>query len=150
MVSDLVSFLFFISSIFLYIRRASAGRVWFSLLLFFLCLYVILNLVLIGSNYFTGDGITDAVLYTVTSSLKGAGLTKYILPFSGLVVALAVIVSLLVWCLKKRKSHNSSWKFSVLAVVLAVFSVGSTQAFQNISRLVKTQISGDTADFDTY
>src|SRR5471032_445106 len=63
MVSDLVSFLFFISSIFLYIRRASAGRVWFSLLLFFLCLYVILNLVLIGSNYFTGDGITDAVLY---------------------------------------------------------------------------------------
>lgn len=150
MVSDLVSFLFFISSIFLYIRRASAGRVWFSLLLFFLCLYVILNLVLIGSNYFTGDGITDAVLYTVTSSLKGAGLTKYILPFSGLVVALAVIVSLLVWCLKKRKSHNSSWKYSVLAVVLAVFSVGSTQAFQNISRLVKTQISGDTADFDSY
>ena len=150
MVSDLVSFLFFISSIFLYIRRASAGRVWFSLLLFFLCLYVILNLVLIGSNYFTGDGITDAVLYTVTSSLKGAGLTKYILPFSGLVVALAVIVSLLVWCLKKRKNHNSSWKFSVLAVVLAVFSVGSTQAFQNISRLVKTQISGDTADFDSY
>lgn len=150
MVSDLVSFLFFISSIFLYIRRASAGRVWFSLLLFFLCLYVILNLVLIGSNYFTGDGITDAVLYTVTSSLKGAGLTKYILPFSGLVAALVVIVSLLVWCLKKRKSHNSSWKYSVLAVVLAVFSVGSTQAFQNISRLVKTQISGDTADFDSY
>src|SRR5471030_966111 len=150
MVSDFVSFLFFISSIFLYVRRASAGRVWFSLLLFFLSLYVILNLVLIGSNYFTGDGITDAVMYTVTSSLKGAGLTKYILPFSGLVAALAVILTLLIWCLKKRKGHNSSWVHSVLAVVLAVFSVGSTQAFQNISRLVKTQISGDTADFDTY
>jgi len=150
MVSDFVSFLFFISSIFLYVRRASAGRVWFSLLLFFLSLYVILNLVLIGSNYFTGDGITDAVMYTVTSSLKGAGLTKYILPFSGLVAALAVILTLLIWCLKKRKGHNSSWVHSVLAVVLAVFSVGSTQAFQNISRLVKTQISGDTADFDAY
>src|SRR5476651_2793945 len=150
MVSDFVSFLFFISSIFLYIRRASAGRVWFSLLLFFLSLYVILNLVLIGSNYFTGDGITDAVMYTVTSSLKGAGLTKYILPFSGLVAALAVILTLLIWCLKKRKGHNSSWVYSVCAVVLAVFSVGSTQAFQNISRLVKTQISGDTADFDAY
>lgn len=150
MVLDLVSFLFFISSIFLYVRRASAGRVWFSLLLFFLSLYVVLNLVLIGSNYFTGDGITDAVLYTLTSSLEGAGMSKYILPFSGLVVALAVIVTLLVWCLKKRRAHNSSWVYSVLAVVLAVFSVGSTQAFQNISRLVKTQISGDTADFDTY
>ncbi|MGV8924452.1 MAG: phosphatidylglycerol--membrane-oligosaccharide glycerophosphotransferase [Ewingella sp.] len=150
MVSDLVSFLFFISSIFLYVRRASAGRVWFSLLLFFLSLYVILNLVLIGSNYFTGDGITDAVLYTLTSSLKGAGMNKYILPFSGLVVTLATIVTLLVWCLKKRRTHNSSWVYSVLAVILAVFSVGSTQAFQNISRLVKTQISGDTADFDTY
>jgi len=150
MVTDLVSFLLFVSSILLYVRRASAGRIWFSLLLFFLCLYVVLNLVLIGSNYFTGDGITDAVLYTVTSSLKGAGLTKYILPFAGLVVALVVIVSLLVWCLRKRRAQKSSWVYSVCAVMLAVFSVGSTQAFQNISRLVKTQISGDTADFDTY
>ncbi len=150
MVTDFISFFLFVSSIFLYVRRASAGRIWFSLLLFFLTLYVVLNLVLIGSNYFTGDGITDAVLYTVTSSLKGAGLSKYILPFAGLVVALVVIVSLLVWCLKKRRASNSSWVYSVFAVVLAVFSVGSTQAFQNISRLVKTQMSGDTADFDTY
>jgi len=53
MVTDFISFFLFVSSIFLYVRRASAGRIWFSLLLFFLTLYVILNLVLIGSNYFT-------------------------------------------------------------------------------------------------
>ncbi|PKE30153.1 phosphatidylglycerol--membrane-oligosaccharide glycerophosphotransferase [Rahnella sp. AA] len=150
MVSEMISFVLFLSSIFLYITRASASRVWFSLVLFFLGLYVILNVILIGSNYFTGDGITDAVLYTVTSSLKGAGLNKYILPFIGLLTGLITVFALLAWGLKQRRAKNSSAVYSVLAVVLAVFSVGSTQAFQNISRLVKTQITGSGADFTTY
>jgi len=81
MASEWLSFVLFLSSIYFYVTRASAGRIWFSLVLFFLGLYVILNVILIGSNYFTGEGITDAVLYTVTSSLKGAGLNKYLLPF---------------------------------------------------------------------
>lgn len=150
MASEIISFILFLSSIFLYVTRASASRVWFSLVLFFLGLYVILNVILIGSNYFTGEGITDAVLYTVTSSLKGAGLNKYILPFIGLLTGLIAVFALLAWGLKQRRAKNSSVMYSVLAVVLAVFSVGSTQAFQNISRLVKTQISGHGADFDTY
>ncbi len=150
MASEWLSFVLFLSSIYFYVTRASAGRIWFSLVLFFLGLYVILNVILIGSNYFTGEGITDAVLYTVTSSLKGAGLNKYILPFLGLLAGLIIVFWLLAWGLKQRRAKNSSAVYSVLAVVLAVFSVGSTQAFQNISRLVKTQISGSGADFDTY
>jgi len=150
MASEWLSFVLFLSSIYFYVTRASAGRIWFSLVLFFLGLYVILNVILIGSNYFTGEGITDAVLYTVTSSLKGAGLNKYILPFLGLLAGLIIVFWLLAWGLKQRRAKNSSAVYSGLAVVLAVFSVGSTQAFQNISRLVKTQISGSGADFDTY
>lgn len=120
MASEIISFILFLSSIFLYVTRASASRVWFSLVLFFLGLYVILNVILIGSNYFTGEGITDAVLYTVTSSLKGAGLNKYILPFIGLLTGLIAVFALLAWGLKQRRAKNSSVMYSVLAVVLAV------------------------------
>lgn len=150
MTSEWGSIVLFVISIYLYMTRATAGRVWFSLLLFFLGLYVILNLVFIGANYFTGNGITDAVLYTVTNSLQGAGVGKYILPFAGLVALLVIIFALLIWCLKRQNSKQSSKIFSVLAIVLAVFSVTSTQAFLDISRLVKSQLSGDGADFYSY
>lgn len=45
-------------------------------------LFVVLNITLYASDYFTGDGINDAVLYTLTNSLTGAGIGKYILPGS--------------------------------------------------------------------
>ena len=50
-------------------------------------LFVILNITLYASNYFTGDGINDAVLYTLTNSLTGAGVGKYMIPGAGLVLA---------------------------------------------------------------
>ncbi len=46
--------------------------------------FVILNITLYASDYFTGDGINDAVLYTLTNSLTGAGVGKYILPGIGI------------------------------------------------------------------
>ena len=61
----------------IYRTRAAANRWWFAILLTLLGSYLVLNVILIASNYFTGDGITDAVIYTVTSSLKGAGISKY-------------------------------------------------------------------------
>lgn len=54
-------------------------------------LFVVLNITLFASDYFTGDGINDAVLYTLTNSLTGAGVSKYILPGVGIVLALAVV-----------------------------------------------------------
>ncbi len=44
-------------------------------------LFVVLNITLYASDYFTGDGINDAVLYTLTNSLTGAG-SANILPGS--------------------------------------------------------------------
>lgn len=45
---------------------------WFAATLTVLGLFVILNITLYASDYFTGDGINDAVLYTLTNSLTGA------------------------------------------------------------------------------
>ncbi|MBP1131149.1 phosphoglycerol transferase [Serratia sp. PL17] len=150
MVSALISFALFIASILIYRTRGAANRWWLATLLTLLGSYLILNVVLIASNYFTGDGITDAVIYTLTSSLKGAGVGKYLLPFIGLLAVLALIFAVLTWSLVRRKAKSSSVVYSVIAVLLALFSVGTTPAFQDISLLVRSQISGDTSDFDTY
>ena len=134
----------------IYRTRAAANRWWFAILLTLLGSYLVLNVILIASNYFTGDGITDAVIYTVTSSLKGAGISKYVLPFIGLLAALGLIFAVLARSLLRRKAKGSSVAYSLVAVLLALFSVGTTPAFQDISLLVKSQIVGDTADFTTY
>lgn len=55
--------------------------------------FIILNITLYASDYFTGDGINDAVLYTLTNSLTGAGVGKYILPGLGLIAALVIILA---------------------------------------------------------
>ncbi|EMJ7586475.1 phosphatidylglycerol--membrane-oligosaccharide glycerophosphotransferase [Serratia marcescens] len=150
MVLAVVSFVLFLASILIYRTRAAANRWWFAILLTLLGSYLVLNVILIASNYFTGDGITDAVIYTVTSSLKGAGISKYVLPFIGLLAALGLIFAVLARSLLRRKAKGSSVAYSIVAVLLALFSVGTTPAFQDISLLVKSQIVGDTADFSTY
>ncbi|UNK29942.1 phosphatidylglycerol--membrane-oligosaccharide glycerophosphotransferase [Serratia plymuthica] len=150
MVSALVSFALFLASILIYRNKAAANRWWLSILLILLGSYLILNVILIASNYFTGDGITDAVIYTLTSSMKGAGVSKYVLPFIGLLAVLALIFAVLAWSLVRHKAKSSSVVYSVLAVLLALFSVGTTPAFQDISLLLRSQITGDTADFYTY
>ena len=66
-------------------------------------IFIILNITLYASDYFTGDGINDAVLYTLTNSLTGAGVGKYILPGLGLIAALVIIFGALAWVLRRRR-----------------------------------------------
>lgn len=56
-------------------------------------IFIVLNITLYASDYFTGDGINDAVLYTLTNSLTGAGIGKYILPGVGIALALTTVLS---------------------------------------------------------
>jgi phosphoglycerol transferase len=67
--------------------RLESGRNtwWFVVTLVVLGIFIVLNITLYASDYFTGDGINDAVLYTLTNSLTGAGVSKYILPGLGVV-----------------------------------------------------------------
>ena len=133
MVSALVSFALFLASILIYRNKAAANRWWLSILLILLGSYLILNVILIASNYFTGDGITDAVIYTLTSSLKGAGVSKYVLPFIGLLAVLALIFAVLAWSLVRHKAKSSSVVYSVIAVLLALSLVGALFIRQSIS-----------------
>ncbi|BDH47231.1 phosphoglycerol transferase I [Salmonella enterica subsp. enterica serovar Choleraesuis] len=147
--SELLSFFLFLASIFIYSLKAGRNRWWFSGILVILTLYVILNITLVACNYFTGDGITDAVLYTLTSSLTGAGIGKYILPGSGLVVSVVGIFALLAWILRRHHSPHH-WGYSCLALVLALASVDASPAFRQITELVKSQSRAGDPDFEHY
>ena len=81
--SELLSIALFLASVMIYALKAGRNTWWFAATLTVLGLFVVLNITLYASNYFTGDGINDAVLYTLTNSLTGAGVGKHILPGVG-------------------------------------------------------------------
>lgn len=89
--SELLSFALFLASVLIYAWKAGRNTWWFAATLTVLGLFVVLNITLFASDYFTGDGINDAVLYTLTNSLTGAGVSKYILPGIGIVLGLAAV-----------------------------------------------------------
>ncbi|MCP2230623.1 phosphoglycerol transferase [Erwinia aphidicola] len=116
-------------------------------MLVLLGVYIVLNASLLASNYFTGEGINDAVIYTITSSLSGAGVQKYILPAVGLIITLLLLFLLLSWVLQLRKNHNYSKLYSLLALVLAVLSIKTTPAYQQVTNLIKSQMTKGDSDF---
>ncbi len=145
--SELVSLALFLASVVIYSWKAGRNTWWFASILMVLGLFVVLNLTLYASDYFTGDGINDAVLYTLTNSLTGAGISKYILPGIGLVVALVLVFGGLGWVLRRRRHHPHHLGYSVLALGLALASVDASPAFRQITELVKSQSRDGDPDF---
>lgn len=73
LLSEFLSLILFLASVGVYASKAGRHTWWFIATLVVLGIFIILNITLYASDYFTGDGINDAVLYTLTNSLTGAG-----------------------------------------------------------------------------
>ena len=148
--SELLSVFLFITSIVIYSLKAGRNSWWFAATLVVLGLFVILNITLYASDYFTGDGINDAVIYTLTNSLAGAGIGKYLLPGAGLIAALVLVFGTLAWVLRRRRHRPYHFGYSLLALVMALASVDASPAFRQITELVKSQSRDGDPDFVTY
>lgn len=148
--SEFISLALFLASIGIYAWKAGRNTWWFVATLTVLGLFIVLNITLYASDYFTGDGINDAVLYTLTNSLTGAGVSKYILPGIGLVLALVVVFGTLGWALRRRRHRPHHLGYSLLALVLALGSVDASPAFHQITELVKSQSRDGDPDFVAY
>lgn len=147
--SGLLSVCLFCAAIALYSVKAGRNAGWFSAILLICCLFVVLNITFIASDYFTGEGINDAVLYTLTSSMTGAGVGKYILPGIGIILGLIAIVAGLAWVLRgKNRPHHAG--YSLLALVLALLSVNTAPAYQQVKTLITSQSPKDDSDFSDY
>lgn len=148
--SELLSIVLFLASVAIYASKAGRNTWWFTATLLVLGLFVLLNITLYASNYFTGDGINDAVLYTLTNSLTGAGMRKYLLPGAGLVLALAAVFGALGWVLRRRRHRPYHFGYSLLALLLALGSVDASPAFRQVAELVKSQSREGDPDFAEY
>lgn len=147
--SELVSVVLFLAAIAIYSCKAGRNKFWFILVLILLVLFVVLNATLYASNYFTGDGINDAVLYTLTNSLTGAGVSKYVVPAIGLIIVLFLLFCLLSWILRRRKRpHHMGW--SLLAAACALGSVQTTPAFRQVATLIVSHTQMADSDFDNF
>ncbi|WP_394515327.1 phosphatidylglycerol--membrane-oligosaccharide glycerophosphotransferase [Pantoea sp. SGAir0215] len=145
---EFVSVLLFLTAIAVYSCKAGRNRIWFCLVLVLLMLFVVLNATLFASNYFTGEGITDAVVYTLTNSLTGAGLSKYVVPGLGLLIVLFLLFCALSWLLRRRKRpFHPGW--SLVAFICAAGAVQTTPAFHQVSTLITSYSLRDDSDFDT-
>lgn len=145
--SELFSVILFVASIAIYAYKAGRNTFWYLSLLLVLGLFIILNATLYASNYFTGEGINDAVLYTLTNSLTGAGVSKYVLPGIGLILALFLVFCLLSWLLRRRGDRPHHFGYSLLALLLALASIKTTPAFQQVADLFVSQTPGGESDF---
>lgn len=148
--SELLSLALFLASVVIYAWKAGRNTWWFTATLIVLGLFVVLNITLYASDYFTGDGINDAVLYTLTNSLTGAGISKYILPGAGLICALIAVFGALGWILRRRSHRPYHFGYSLLALLLALGSVDASPAFRQITELVKSQSRESSPDFATW
>lgn len=148
--SELISITLFLASVLIYAWKAGRNTWWFAATLTVLGIFIVLNITLYASDYFTGDGINDAVLYTLTNSLTGAGIGKYILPGVGIALALTTVFVALGWILRRRRHHPHHVGYSLLALLLALASVDASPAFHQITELVKSQSRDGDPDFTTY
>lgn len=146
---ELLSIVLFLAAIAVYSFKAGRNKFWFILILLLLTLFIVLNATLYASNYFTGDGINDAVLYTLTNSLTGAGVSKYVVPALGLIIGLFLLFCFLSWVLRRHKRpHHLGW--SLLAIACAAGSVQTTPAFRQVKELIASHARQADSDFETY
>ena len=149
MVAELISSILFMASAIIYARKAGRHRFWFVIIILLLMSFLLLNATLFASNYFTGNGITEAVVYTLTNNLTGAGTARYLLPALVLITVIALIFLVLTRFLRnKNHQHHAGW--SLFACLLAGLSINTSPAYQQIKTLVASHSFNEGSDFDDY
>lgn len=124
----------------------------FSLMLFiFVIITVLANMAWYCCDWFTGDGVTWAVIYTITSTLTGTGIRDFIFPgikVLSFCVFLFFVGYILIFNHRVTKKINSN--YAILSVVLFLLSfLLSPLSIQGIMYFVQNQ-NGDEKEFSKY
>ncbi|WGK56144.1 phosphatidylglycerol--membrane-oligosaccharide glycerophosphotransferase [Pantoea sp. SS70] len=116
----------------------------YATVLFISCFYV-------GANYFTGAGINESVVYTLLSDMKGAGIQKYIIPFSIILIAFLCMVFMVWRSLNvKPKTLSTPKKINTLKIfILILSSIAINPGISGIYKIINSRISG-SQDFSEH
>lgn len=147
----IVSFISIVISLFIYKLKAWKCRLLTVWIIIALCGVLLLNIFWACCYYFTGEGITWAVIYTLTSSLTGVGVKSYILPG----VCAIVIVVFTLWLSTKVISTNSPFfrqnkLYTILAVVFSFGALATSPVWLQYRKTVVPEVSDSGKDFYNY
>lgn len=112
---------------------------------------LLLNIFWLCCDHFTGQGFTWAVMYTLTSSLDGAGINDLILP--GIIIVSGIILFL--WgCIKFTLSSTTPFsrdiKFSFVAIFASILSIVVSPIWIQYNNSMLPEKSENGKDFYTY
>ncbi|MFD2023318.1 hypothetical protein ACFSKS_23215 [Pseudocitrobacter faecalis] len=105
----------------------------------------------VGCYYFTGEGINDSVIFTLTRSLTGVGISEYLIPLAvTLVVFISLVLVIFKWILHCPNHTTGRWFYSVFSIVLAVMAIVISPTFVQLQTYNKPPEKVDGSDFDKY
>jgi phosphoglycerol transferase len=148
MAPEIFSVCLFIASVALCSWKAERHSFWNTLILLLSTLFLLLSAIWVASNYFTGEGVNDEVLFTITNSLRGAGIRKYMVPALALLGLLLLIFGILFWLIFHNKNSNRKVVYNYVALVLSLLAIGTAPATTQLYRLTTTQYADDKSDFN--
>lgn len=122
--------------------------------LFIVSLYVIILFIscfYVGANYFTGAGINESVVYTLLSDLKGAGVQKYVLPFSMILITFMCMVFMMWKAINVNKpTQSKSNKKNILKVFIVILaSIVINPGVIGLYKIFNTRLH-ESKDFTQY
>ncbi|MCT6664183.1 phosphatidylglycerol--membrane-oligosaccharide glycerophosphotransferase [Enterobacter mori] len=102
-------------------------------------------------QYFTGDGVNESVLYTLTTTLEGGEINDYIWPS-----LCAVIFSVVILCIihnilfRGIAGKRQSWLYAAIATFFSVMAMLVSPVFSQLSGNIQLSEKVDGSDFAEY
>lgn len=105
----------------------------------------------VACYYFTGEGINDSVIFTLTGTLTGAGISEYIIPFVGMLLALIFFVFIIFkFGLHRSQPVPGKTFYSISAIIIALVAVVVSPTFVQLQTYNKPPEKVDGTDFEQY
>lgn len=112
---------------------------------------VMLNAFWIVSQYFTGEGVNQSVLYTLSNSLEGADFSYFIVPITLALIGCLVTLILFILALRyKIPKKNRHFIYTLLACAVLLISVMSSPTISQVGGSTLLNKAIDGSDFYNY
>ncbi|MGX5108654.1 phosphatidylglycerol--membrane-oligosaccharide glycerophosphotransferase [Enterobacter cloacae] len=147
----MLSIIFIVVATFIY-RYKSQQNAYISVLIF----VVIVGSVLLDGfwtvcQYFTGDGVNESVLYTLTTTMEGGEINDYIWPsVLAILFCVAVIVIIHMALFRGESRKHQSWIFAFFSLCCSVLALVISPAFSQLSGTMALSNKVDGSDFNEY
>ncbi|QXA48135.1 phosphatidylglycerol--membrane-oligosaccharide glycerophosphotransferase [Enterobacter cancerogenus] len=133
-------------------RYKSQQNAYISVFIFVLTVVsVLLDCFWVVCQYFTGDGVNESVLYTLTTTMEGGEINDYIFP-SILAILFCVVTIIVIHRILFHgdSGKKQSWTYAFLATCCSVLALLISPAFSQISRNTLLAEKIDGSDFNEY